>query len=73
MSRGYLVSLREQDFNSVGGQPLHHDSLLVASEEAAATRHQLFMVTAPLQLPVSPEVVTLMTACKVLRVWDFLV
>lgn len=38
MSRGYLVSLREQDFNSVGGQPLHHDSLLVASEEAADTK-----------------------------------
>jgi hypothetical protein len=36
-------------------------------------RHQFFMVTAPLQLPVSPEVVTLMTAFKVLRVWDFLV
>lgn len=38
MSRGCLVSLREQDFNSVGGQPLLHDSLLVASEEAAATK-----------------------------------
>lgn len=38
MSRGCLISLREQDFTSVGGHPLLRESPLVDSEEAAATK-----------------------------------
>lgn len=38
MSRVCLISLREQDFTSVGGHPLLRESPLVDSEEAAATK-----------------------------------
>lgn len=72
MSRGCLISLREQDFASMGRHPLLHDSLLVDSEEAAA-KTSILHGHATLQLPVSPEVVTLMTAFKVLGIWDLLV
>lgn len=68
MSRGCLISLREQDFSSVGGHPLLRESPLVDSEKQLPPRHQFFMVTASLQLPLIPEVVTLMAAFKVLGV-----
>lgn len=69
MSRGCLISPREQDFTSVGGQPLLHDSLLMDSEEAAAaTKTSTLCGHSIPQLPVSTEAGTLTAAFKV---WGF--
>lgn len=64
MSRGCLISLREQDFTSVDGHPLLHDSLLVDSEDAAPTKISILHGHSTFQLPVTSEAVTLMTALK---------